>query len=310
MTAPANSSSAPDHASLARYAWLSIAGAIATIALKSGAYALTGSVGLLSDALESVVNLVAALVTLRALAVSARPADEEHAFGHSKAEYFSSAFEGALVLLAATMIAWTAIDRLRHPVALDRLGVGLVVSVGASVINLVVARVLYRAARTHRSIALEADAHHLMTDVWTSVGVLCGVALVALTKWEPLDAIVALFVAVNIVRVGVSLVRRSMLGLLDTALPPETLDAIARVFASYERQGMQFHALRTRQAGARAFISTHVLVPGGWTVREGHDLLEQIESELRVAVPGATVDTHLEPIEDPASWADVALERR
>src|SRR5512136_1717784 len=210
-----------DRPSLTRFAWLSIAAAIATIGLKTAAWLLTGSVGLLSDAAESVVNLVAAATTLGMLGVAARPPDEEHAYGHTKAEYFASGVEGALILVAAAAIAWTAVDRLLHPKAIEQLGVGLLVSTGASVVNLVVARVLFAAGRRHHSIALEADAHHLMTDVWTSVGVLVGIGLVALTAWDWLDPIVALLVAANIVWSGVQLVRRSAHGLLDSALPPD-----------------------------------------------------------------------------------------
>lgn len=294
---------------LTRYAWLSVAAAIATIGLKGGAYVLTDSVGLLSDALESVVNLVAAVVALRALAVASRPADEEHAYGHTKAEYFSSGFEGALVLVAAVVIAATAIERLFSPVALQHLGLGLGVSAAASVINLLVARVLFRAAREHDSIALEADAHHLMTDVWTSVAVLAAIGVVGVTGWELLDPIVALLVAANVTRVGFSLVRRSMLGLLDTALPPDIQEEIQQVLARHEKEGIRFHAFRTRRSGARRFMSVHVLVPGEWSVQRGHDLLERIEAEIRSAVPRITVFTHLEPVDDPVAWHDTTLER-
>ncbi len=296
--------------SLTGYAWLSIAAALVTIALKGGAYVLTDSVGLLSDALESLVNLAAAIVALRALAVASRPADEEHAYGHTKAEYFSSGFEGALVLVAAVMIAVTSVDRLFDPQPLERVGIGLAISVVASMVNLVVARLLLRAAAEHESIALEADAHHLMTDVWTSVGVLAGVGLVGLTGWNVLDPLVALLVAANITRVGVSLLRRSMLGLLDTALPVEVQDSIREVLDRHRKEGIQFHALRTRRSGRRRFMSVHVLVPGDWTVQEGHDLLERIEAEIREAVPRITVFTHLEPIEDPVAWEDVSIDRR
>lgn len=265
--------------------------------------------GLLSDALESVVNLVAAVVALRALAVASRPADREHAYGHTKAEYFSSGFEGALVLVAALVIAATAVERLLSPAPLAHVGLGLVISFVASVINLVVARVLFRAAREHQSIALEADAHHLMTDVWTSVGVLAGVGIVGITGWGILDPIVALLVAANITRVGSSLLRRSMLGLLDTALPAEVQREIQDVLRRHEEDGIQFHALRSRRSGARRFMSVHVLVPGHWTVQRGHDLLEQIEAEIRAAVPRLTVFTHLEPVEDPVAWHDTTLER-
>ncbi len=294
---------------LTRYAWLSIVAAVVTIALKGGAYVLTDSVGLLSDALESMVNLVAAVVALRALAVASRPADEEHAYGHTKAEYFSSGFEGALVLVAAVLIAATAVRRLLNPVALQDIGLGLTVSVAASVVNFMVARVLFRAAAERHSIALEADAHHLMTDVWTSVGVLAGVGLVGITGWNALDPIVALLVAANVTRVGVALLRRSMLGLLDTALPAEVQGEIRAVLARHERNGIQFHAFRSRRSGAHRFMSVHVLVPGEWTVQRGHDLLESIEEEIREAVPRLTVFTHLEPLEDPVAWYDTSLER-
>lgn len=295
--------------SLLRYAWISIAAALITICLKGGAYLLTGSVGLLSDALESLVNLVAAVATLLALAVAARPADDDHAYGHTKAEYFSSGFEGALVLIAAVAIAWTAVPRLIAPQPLEEVGLGLVISSLASVINLAVARLLMKAGKRHGSISLEADAHHLMTDVWTSIGVIGGVGAVALTGWQRLDPILALLVAANIVRIGFSLIRRSMLGLLDTALPEELRQPIEGVFSVYESRGIQFHALRTRGAGRRRFVSFHVLVPGEWTVQRGHDLCEEIEEEIRRVVPGSTVFTHLEPIEDPASWRDQHLER-
>jgi cation diffusion facilitator family transporter len=292
------------------YAWLSIAAALATIGLKGGAYLITGSVGLLSDALESGVNLVAAVVALRALDVARRPADGDHAYGHTKAEYFSSGFEGALVLAAALVIAVTAVQRILDPVAIEHVGTGLAVSLVASVINFFVAGILFRAAREYESIALEADAQHLMTDVWTSVGVLGGVGLAGLTGWTLLDPVVALLVALNITRVGGSLLRRSMLGLLDTALPEDTLNAIHRVLERHEDSGaVHFHALRTRRSGARRFMSVHVLVPGDWSVQRGHDLLERIEAELRAAVPRLTVFTHLEPIEDPVAWDDVHLDR-
>lgn len=294
---------------LTRYAWLSVVAALLTIGLKGGAYILTDSVGLLSDALESVVNLAAAVVALRALAVASRPADEEHAYGHTKAEYFSSGFEGALILAAAALIVATVVDRLLHPVPLGNVGVGIALALVATAVSFIVARVLFRAAAEYGSIALEADAHHLMTDVWTSVGVVAGVGLVSLTGWQVLDVAVALLVAGNITRVGISLLRRSMLGLLDTALPKEVQERIRSVLERHERAGIQFHALRTRRSGARRFMSVHVLVPGGWTVQRGHDLLERIEEDVRRAVPRITVFTHLEPIEDPVAWHDTTLER-
>jgi cation diffusion facilitator family transporter len=294
---------------LVRYAALSVVAALLTIALKGGAYLLTGSVGLLSDALESVVNLVAAVVALFALSVAARPADEDHAYGHTKAEYFSSGFEGALILVASASIVVAAYQRLLSPRPIETPGVGLAISTVATIINLGVARVLFRAGRRYQSITLEADAHHLIADVWTSVGVVLGVGAAALTGWHRLDAIVAILVAVNVMRLGVSLLRRSMLGLLDTALPEDIRGKIMAILEARSAQGVRYHALRTRQAGARRFIAFHILVPGQWSVQRGHDLLEEIEEEVRAAVPNSSVDTHLEPIEDPVSWADLPLER-
>lgn len=282
---------------------------MATIGLKGGAYGITGSVGLLSDALESLVNLLAAVIALIALWVAAKPADEDHAYGHNKAEYFSSGFEGALILVAALSIGYASIQRILHPRPLDQAGVGLAISGVASAINYAVARVLSRAGRRHGSITLEADARHLMTDVWTSVGVIGGVGAAAVTEWRVLDPLVALAVAANIVRTGINLLQRSALGLLDTALPEDMRRHITAVLDAHATDGVHYHALRTRQAGRWHFISFHVLVPGDWTVQRGHDLLERIEDEIRAKVPLSTVFTHLEPIEDPASFQDQRLER-
>lgn len=277
--------------------------------LKSGAYFITGSVGLLSDALESLVNLLAAIIAFIALSVAAKPADEDHAYGHNKAEYFSSGFEGALILVAALSIGYAAVQRLLHPRLLEQVGIGLAISAVAAAINYGVARLLFRVGRQHSSITLEADAHHLMTDVWTSIGVIVGVAAAAWTDWHVLDPLVALVVAVNIVWTGVTLLNRSALGLLDTALPESTRREITTILDGHAKDGVQYHALRTRQAGRWRFISFHVLVPGDWTVQRGHDLLERIEDEVRSRVPLSTVFTHLEPIEDPASFKDQHLER-
>ena len=294
---------------LTRFAWLSIAAAAATITLKAAAYFLTGSVGLLSDALESIVNLVGALMALAMLTVAARPADDEHDFGHSKAEYFSSGVEGTLILLAAASIIVAAIPRLIAPKPLEQVGLGLGVSVAASLINLFAARALLRAGKRYQSITLEADARHLMTDVWTSGGVLVGVGAVALTGWARLDPIVAILVAANIVWTGIGIVRKSVLGLMDTALPAEDQNKIQEALEPYVQRGVQYHALRTRASAARQFISFHVLVPGPWTVERGHQLLEGMEADIRRALPAATVFTHLEPLNDPASWDDTGLDR-
>jgi cation diffusion facilitator family transporter len=295
---------------LVRYAWLSIGAAVATIALKGLAWWLTGSVGLLSDALESFVNLAAALFTLFILSVAALPPDDEHAYGYSKAEYFSSGFEGTLILVAAVLIAIAAVQRLLHPQPIESVGLGLVVSAVASAVNFAVARVLLAAARRFRSIALEADAHHLLTDVWTSAGVIVGVAAVAATGWLWLDSALALAVAANITLWGIKLVRRSVFGLLDRALPEAERGAIDRALDEFRAAGVEFHALRTREAAGRSFVSMHVLVPGEWSVQRGHDVLEEVEARVGAAVPGAIVFTHLEPREDPASYRDVRLDRR
>jgi len=296
--------------SLTRYAWLSIAAAVTTMSLKATAYWLTGSVGLLSDAVESVVNLIGAGIALAMLTIAARPADDDHAFGHSKAEYFSSGAEGALILLAAICIGAASVNRLLHPQPIEQAGAGLAVSTVGSLINFFVARILLRAGRVHNSITLEADARHLMTDVWTSAGVIAGIIAVTLTGLQVLDPLIAVAVAVNIVWSGILLIKRSTSGLMDSALPPDELAAVTRIFARYEQQGVQFHALRTRQAASRRFVSVHVLVPGTWTVDAGHDLLECLEADIRAALPEVTITTHLEPLDDPASQQDTELDRQ
>lgn len=294
---------------LTRFAWLSIAAAVATISLKFAAFVFTGSIGLLSDAIESVVNLAAAIMTLAMLVVAARPPDEEHAYGHSKAEYFASGVEGTLILIAAISIAVAAVDRLLDPQPIAQVGAGLVMATVASLINLGVARTLARAGRQFNSIALEADARHLMTDVWTTAGVLIGVVAVHLTGWVWLDPLLALAVAANIVWAGIQLMRRSVLGLLDTALPASELQVVREVLERHTCDGIEYHALRTRQAGTRRFVSMHILVPGHWTVQEGHHLLEDVERDLRASLSNLTVFTHIEPLEDPVSWEDTQLDR-
>ncbi len=295
--------------SLTRYAWLSIAAALATVALKAGAWWLTGSVGLLSDAAESVVNLAGALMALWMLTLAALPADDNHAYGYGKAEYFSSAFEGLLILVAALAIGYTAIERVLHPRELEAVGAGLLVSLLASAVNLATARVLMKVGRAQGSVALEADAQHLMTDVWTSAGVIVGVALVWFSGWLWLDPAVALLVAANILWTGLRLMRRSADGLTDASLPAEQRATIEALLAAYRRQGLDFHALRTRQSGRRTFVAMHVLVPGHWTVQQGHDWAERIEAAIREALPRSHVTTHLEPLEDPVSMIDQGLDR-
>lgn len=295
--------------SLQRLAWLSIATALATIVLKTLAWYLTDSVGLLSDALESGVNLAGAMMALSMLRLAAMPPDERHAYGHSKAEYFSSAFEGMLIFVAAISIGMAAVERLFAPRPLEQLGIGLAISVFAAVLNFLTARVLLRHGRGQGSIALEADGHHLMTDVLTSVGVVAGVAAAGVTGWLWLDPLLALAVAFHILFTGWQLLRRSLSGLMDEAVPKDVRHAIDLVLAEHRRQGVGFHALLTRQAGSRVFVSVHLLVPGAWTVQHGHELAERIEADIRAVVPRACVLTHLEPLEDPASQADISLDR-
>lgn len=293
---------------LSRFAWLSIGAAVVTIALKSGAYLVTGSVGLLSDAIESLVNLVAAVLTLAMVTLASRAPDDRHTFGYGKAEYFSSGVEGTLILLAAAAIAYTAIRRILSPAPIDDAWLGIAISTGASGVNLIVGRILIASGRKHHSVALEADGHHLMTDVWTSVGVIIGITLVAISGITVLDPLIALGVAAQIVWTGAKIVRLSALGLLDRSLPQADLDTIQAVLKKHD-EPIQFHALRTRQAGQRKFVSLHVLVPGTWSVARGHTLLEQIEGELREALSNASVFTHLEPVEDPRSFEDQSLDR-
>lgn len=299
----------PGEARLTRYAWLSIAAAFTTLALKALAWVLTGSVGLFSDALESLVNVGAALMLFAMLRVASRAPDDEHAYGRTKAEYFASGFEGVLVVVAAAGITYAAIVRLLDPRPLEHTGAGLALTTIASAFNFFVARLLTRAGRTHRSVALEADAQHLMTDVWTSAGVILGVALVALTGWLVLDPLIALGVAVNILFIGWRILKDSVSGLLDAAWLPEERALLDGVLDEFRGRGLEFHAVRTRRSGTRRFASFHVLVPGSWTVQQGHDVLESIEQSIMRRLTGVTVVTHLEPIEDPSSYRDQHLDR-
>ena len=311
-TAASASSETPSrtHASagavdLTRYAWLSIAAAIATIALKTAAWAMTGSVGLLSDAAESTVNLVAAVVALIALRVAAKPATEQFLYGRAKAEYFSAAVEGTMIFVAAAVILVTSVERFIHPRPLDNVGPALAISVVASIINGGVALVLLRAGRRHRSITLTADGKHLLTDVWTSVGVLVGVGLVWLTGWDRLDPVVAFAVGVNIIITGIGLISESVAGLLDKALPDEDNAVITDILRRRTDGSVTFHGLQTREAGQQKFMNVHVLVPDEWSVKRGHDYIDDLEAELTGALPSLQVLTHLEPISDPASYEDI-----
>jgi cation diffusion facilitator family transporter len=294
---------------LTRYAWLSVAAAMVTLILKLTAWRMTGSVGMLSDALESLANLAAAFITLASLVVSARPADREHAYGHTKVEYFAGGIEGVLILAAACGIGWSAVHRLLTPHPLEAVPFGLAVLAVAAAVNFAVARRLFRVGRQHHSVALEADARHLLTDVWTSLAVIAGVALVAVTGWHRLDPVLGLALATHIVFTGAKLVHQSMLGLMDTGLPSAEMAAIRAALESFRSDGVNYHALRTRQAGVRRFMSVHLLVPGDWTVARAHQLAEIVEDRIRQTVPRLTVLTHIEPAEDPASWQDVGLDR-
>lgn len=287
---------------LTRYAWLSIAAAVITLSLKTVAYLVTDSVGMLSDAMESIVNLAAAIMALTMLTIAARPADDDHAFGHSKAEYFSSGVEGALILIAAVSIIWAALPRLFHPQAIEQVGLGLAISLVASAVNFGAAVVLLRAGKKHHSITLEADAHHLMTDVWTSGGVLIGIGAVYFTGWLVLDPLIAIAVAINIVWTGFQLLRRSVDGLMDMSLPSNELAIIHDIISHYVAQeGIAYNSLKTRQAGSHKFISVHILVPANWTVQRGHDLLDLLEADIEKTLHGSHVLTHLEPIESPST---------
>ena len=307
------------HKSLKLFGWLSIFAAITTIALKSYAYWLTNSVGLLSDALESVINLVAAIIMLIVLSIAARPPDDRHAYGHDKIEYFSSGAEGIMILVAAFSIAWTALERIGHPHPLQQLDIGIAVSVFASLINLFVAKILISVGKSRQSIPLESDGHHLMADVWTTVGVLFGIAIISIGNhfeatqslarqlgmqgWEILDPIIACLVALHIVQAGLKLIHRTISGLMDAALPAEEQAAIIGILEEFvQSDHITYHALRTRYSGARRFMSVHILVPGGWTVQQGHDLVETIELRIMSMFYNIDIDTHLEPIEDLASW--------
>ena len=291
------------------FAWLSIAAAFITILLKALAWWLTGSIGLLSDALESLVNLAGAMMALAMISLAEQPADEAHTYGHGKAEYFSAGFEGLLILAAAVAIALGAVERLRNPQPLEQAWLGLTVSAIASVLNLATALTLLSAGRKYRSLTLEADARHLLTDVWTSAGVIAAVGAVSLTHWLWLDPVIALLVAANIIRTGWTLTRRAIQGLMDQSLPAAEYAKITAILDSYRSEGLDYHALRTRESGARRFVSVHILMPGAWTILRGHEYVERLEAEIRAALPQTTVITHFEPFEDPASHIDQGLDR-
>lgn len=298
------STGSPD---LSRYGWLAVATALATIALKAGAWLVTGSVGLLADAAESIVNLVAAVVALIALKIAVKPADANHNFGHTKAEYFSAAVEGVMIFIAAISIGIFAVQRLLVPQPLEAVGVGLAISVVASVLNGAVALLLIRAGRRHHSIALKADGKHLMTDVWTSAGVLAGIVLVWLTGWDWLDPVIAIAVGVNILFAGYALVQESTAGLMDVSLPEEDNERLRAILSSRAGAEVGFHLMRTRVSGTRQFMEFHLLVPDEWSVKQGHDFLEDLSDEIVSEFPRMTVTGHIEPINDARSYSHADL---
>lgn len=285
-----------------RVIWLSIGASIVTLILKFGAYFLTGSVGLLSDAAESLINFTTAVIALVALTVASRPADADHAYGHEKAEYFSSGVEGTLILVAAVGIVWAAFERFLHPTDLKNLDLGIGVALLASAINFGVARILLKAARDHDSITLEADAKHLLTDVWTSVSVVVALVIVNVTHWQILDSLAAALIALNIVWAGIDLLKRSMQGLMDYTLPAEELAKIETILRAHQEEFSSYHALRTRKSGSQRFIDLHLLVPGEISVKAAHDLCEAIEAEMRAVLGHASITVHVEPAEDAAAW--------
>lgn len=293
---------------LRKYAWLAIGTALVTVLLKAGAWAITGSVGLLSDAAESMVNLVAAIVALVSLTIAARPADDDHHFGHTKAEYFSAALEGIMVFVAAASIIYLGIERLLNPRPLESLGIGLAISMVAAVLNAIVGRILIRVGNRHRSITLRADGRHLMADVYTSVGVVVGLGLAWVTGWNWMDPVVAILVGVNILVTGYRLISESTAGLMDASLSPEDNARIQVILDAHTEKGrIEFHAVRTRESGARQFMEMHMLVPGDWSVQRGHDVMEDLVDEIVAQFPAMRVTGHLEPIADPRSYEDMAL---
>jgi cation diffusion facilitator family transporter len=292
---------------LTRTALLAVVAAVATIALKSAAYLVTGSVSLLSDAVESSANLLAAMTALFAVWYAARPIDRNHNYGHEKVEFFASGLEGTLILIAAGGIAYLAIERLLNPQPIEGYGAGVAIAIVASVINLVVARLLIKTGRSHHSIALEADGRHLMTDVVTSAGVVIGLLLVRITGIGAIDPLLAIVVAANVLWTGISLIRVSIDGLMDTALPERDVRDLRRAIQAGLEEEETYHALRTRRAGSRTFVDFHLLVPGNQSVQRAHEITHRLEAAVDGVLPGAETTVHIEPIEDPSAWADSPL---
>ncbi|MCX6731295.1 MAG: cation diffusion facilitator family transporter [Candidatus Roizmanbacteria bacterium] len=299
-----------DRFSSSKLAGVSIAASICTITLKLLAFFLTNSVSLLSDALESFVNLIAATITFFMVRLSLKPADETHPYGHGKAEYISSVAEGFFIIVAAGAIIFTAVQRLLNPISLDKPGLGLLFSIVASLINLGVGLVLIKNGKKRHSLALEADGHHLMTDVYTTAGVLVGLIIVYATRLYILDPIIAIIVGLNIISAGFSIMQKSLSGFMDSSIDKEYLDFVKSTFAEYKSQKIEFHGMRTRQSGSRKFISFHMLVPGAWSVTQAHSLAEEVEKKIRTSIPQVTITIHIEPLEDPVSWEDTELDRK
>lgn len=296
--------------SLSSYAWLSVAAAVVTIGLKVSVYLYTNSVSFLSDALESFINLAAAILAVWMIKIAERPPDDDHEFGHDKAEYFSSGIEGTLIFLAAIGIIIAAVPRLYSPQSIENVGIGLAISFVAALVNLFVGRILIKVGKQNDSIVLEADGHHLMTDVWTSAGIFIAVIIVAFTNWFILDPIIALIVAMSIGWTGYKLIRRSVLGLMDTVIDEQSANIALKILSDYkDKLGIDYHAFRTRKSGARKFIYFHLLVPDEWSVKKGHDLVEEIELKIIGKIPHSAVFIHLEPLEDPTSFEDIELFR-
>lgn len=284
---------------LERFIWLSLSVSIVIFGIKIAAAVVTQSIGLWSDALESTVNVVAAAVALWAMRLSAKPADHNHDFGHGKAEYFSAAVEGSMIFVAAGVIIVGAVSRFFRPVPLEQLGVGLALSALATLINFAVGFLLVRTGRKHRSITLEADGRHLLTDVWTSVGVLIAIALVMLTGWMWFDPIIAILVGANILYTGYGLVRRSVVGLLDGTLPPAEVATVNEVLHQLAGTAkVEIAEIKTRESGRQRFVYATVTVPGDWTVKRSHDLADDVEAAVDKALPGATTFVHIEPGDD------------
>jgi cation diffusion facilitator family transporter len=291
--------------SLASIVWIPIIAAVLTIFIKSAAYYITGSVGFMSDAMESVINLIASIVAFISLTIAAQPADKKHPFGHDKAEYFSSLTEGILITLAALGIAYTGINRIYHPQPLEELNIGMALSIFATLINFGTALILLHYGRKHNSITLEADGHHLMTDVYTTVGIVTGIFLVKLTNWQLLDPIMAIVVAVSILYTGIKLIVRSTDGLMDQKLSEKDMILIKEILDKHKAQGVDYHALYTRQSSSKQFITFHLLFSGDITLSEAHEISKAVEIEITEKIPNSDIFIHMEPMNDPDAYDDV-----